>query len=66
MGDYAAQFARIYPALATAADATLIPHLLEGVGGNPALNLPDGIHPNPAGHAIVAETVWSGLRPLLE
>lgn len=65
MGEYAAQFAQIFPALADANDAVLIPHLLEGVGGIPKLNLPDGIHPSPAGHAIVAENVWTVLKPLL-
>ena len=65
MGDYAAQFAAVFPALVEANDAVLIPHLLEGVGGVPKLNLPDGIHPSPAGHAIVAENVWTVLKPLL-
>ena len=29
------------------------------------LNLPDRIHPNARGHAVIAETVWKALRPLL-
>ena len=66
MGAYADDFADLYPALAETSDATLIPHLLEGVGGIPAMNLPDGIHPTPAGHKLVAENVWTVLRPLLE
>ncbi|HEY0945910.1 MAG TPA: arylesterase [Opitutaceae bacterium] len=63
--DYARAFEAIYPALAEKNEATLIPFLLAGVGGDPALNLPDGIHPTPKGHAIVAETVWKVLKPLL-
>jgi len=59
-------FAAIYPRLAEANDATLIPFLLEGVGGRLDLNLPDRIHPNAAGHAILAETVWQYLEPLLD
>ena len=43
----------------------LAPFLLEGVAGVPAMNLPDGIHPNPAGAAIVADTVWTVLKPVL-
>jgi acyl-CoA thioesterase-1 len=43
-----------------------MPFLLEGVGGIPALNLPDGIHPNPAGHKIIAENVWQVLEPVLQ
>ena len=63
--DYTREFAAIYPALAEKNRATLIPFLLEGVGGVAALNQGDQIHPNPAGHAIIADTVWSQLQPLL-
>ena len=66
MGEYAANFDALYAPLAAENDATLIPFLLEGVGGAPALNLPDGIHPNPAGHSIVADNVWTVLQDLLQ
>lgn len=66
MGEYAANFDALYTPLAVANNAALIPHLLEGVGGDPKLNLPDGIHPSPAGHAIVADNIWSVLQPLLQ
>ena len=56
----------MFSELAAANHTALIPFLLEGVGGMPALNLPDGIHPNPAGHKIIAETVWKVLAPLLQ
>jgi acyl-CoA thioesterase I len=59
------EFAAIFPAVAEAHDAVLIPFLLEGVGGVPELNLPDGIHPTAEGHRLVAETVWKVLEPLL-
>lgn len=58
-------FAAIYPEIARASGALLIPFLLERVGGDPSLNLPDGIHPTPEGHKIVAETVWRTLQPQL-
>ena len=64
--EYAEAFAAIFPALAEKNAAALIPFLLEGVGDQPALNLPDGNHPNAAGHQIVAETVWTTLGPVLE
>ena len=64
--EYTAAFAAIFPALAEKNDAALIPFLLEGVGDQPALNLPDGNHPNVEGHQIVAETVWATLGPVLE
>ena len=39
--------------------------VLAGVGGDAAFNQRDGIHPTPAGHRLVARTVWATLRPLL-
>ena len=63
--DYTRQFAAMYPDVAHKLKVTLIPFLLEGVGGIPSLNLPDGIHPTAEGHKIVAETVWRSLLPLL-
>ena len=63
--DYSGEFLRVYPELAEHNDAELIPFLLDGVAGNPDLNLPDGIHPNVEGHQIVADNVWKVLKPLL-
>lgn len=63
--EYSTQFQTIYPTLAKKNKATLIPFLLEGVAGNEKLNLPDGIHPNPAGHKIVASTLTKSINPLL-
>ena len=63
---YTSQFQAMYPRLAKANDAALIPFLLENVAGQKRLNLPDGIHPNPAGHKLVAENVWKILQPLLQ
>jgi acyl-CoA thioesterase I len=62
---YTAQFRQLFRELATRNRLTLIPFLLEGVGGDPKLNQPDGIHPTPTGHRIVAATVWTVLQPLL-
>lgn len=61
-GDYRKKFEAIYPRLAKDYKIKLVPFLLDGVGGHSKLNLPDGIHPNPEGHKIIAETVWSVLR----
>ncbi len=63
--DYTAAFAGMYPEIAQQHQVALIPFLLDGVGGIPSMNLPDGIHPNPEGHRRVAETVWTYLKPLL-
>jgi acyl-CoA thioesterase-1 len=64
--DYAARFRALYPELARANGAALVPFILEGVAGVPALNQPDGIHPNAEGHRVMAATVWRTLRPILE
>lgn len=65
LGSYAKDFQKIFPEIAKKNNAALIPFLLEGVGGDPKLNLPDGIHPTAEGHKILAETVWKTLKPLL-
>lgn len=59
------KFERIFPELARDNDLPLIPFLLEGVAAKPALNLADGIHPNPAGYRIVVENVLETVLPLL-
>ena len=64
--DYTREFRELFKELADKNKAILIPFLLEDVGGVPKLNQDDGIHPNPAGHKIVAETVWKVIRPVLE
>jgi acyl-CoA thioesterase-1 len=63
--DFTRAFAAIFPELAVKKNVVLISFLLEGVAGRPEYNQPDGIHPTDKGHAIVAETVWKTLRPLL-
>ena len=63
--EYAAGFQRVFTELARENNATLIPFLLEGVGGHRELNQPDLIHPSSAGHRIVADLVWRTLEPIL-
>jgi len=62
---YTTEFRNIYTDLAAKNKMTLIPFLLEGVGGEPELNQADGIHPTAEGHRIVAENVWKQLEKLL-
>jgi acyl-CoA thioesterase-1 len=61
---YLQHFGEVYVDLAEKNHAVLVPFLLEGVFGNPALNLFDHIHPNAAGHKIVLENVWRALEPV--
>jgi len=63
--DYATEFSYVFNELATENDAILIPFLLDGVGGKPELNLPDGIHPNVEGHKMVAQNVCEVLKEML-
>jgi acyl-CoA thioesterase-1 len=66
MGEtFAHAFRKVFPEVAEKRKALLIPFLLEGVGGEKLLNLPDGIHPNPEGHRLVAENVWVVLEPVV-
>ncbi len=53
--DYAARFNTIWPELAKAHDAPLDPFILQGVIGNRALMLPDGVHPNAKGVGRIAD-----------
>ncbi|GAB3814493.1 arylesterase [Pontibacter rugosus] len=63
---YANQFSEVYSRIAEEENVALIPFLLEGVAGQPKLNLEDGIHPTVEGQKIVAKNVWSVLQPVLK
>ena len=63
--DYALAFRRVFPDLAERYRVPLMPFLLEGVVGDPALNLADRFHPNPAGYRRIADNMWPHLEPLL-
>jgi len=63
--DYAAEFQRLYPALARAEKAPLVPFLLEGIADKPEMFQADQLHPTAEGEVRVAENVWATLRPLL-
>ena len=58
---YTSEFRQVYRDLADAHDVTFMPFYLEGVAGNPALNQPDGIHPNARGVQVIAR----GLAPVV-
>ena len=62
--EYVSAFGKMFGELATKNGAALVPYLLDGVAGDPSLNLPDGIHPNASGQKILAENVWRVLEPI--
>ena len=53
--DYKTAFDAIFPELAKEHGALYDRFFLEGVAGDPALNQEDGVHPNPAGVALIVE-----------
>ena len=63
---YATDFKKVYKEIADKNNITLIPFLLQGVGGEAKLNQADGIHPTAEGHRILAENVWLSLKDLLD
>jgi acyl-CoA thioesterase-1 len=66
MGErYTESFSAMYPKLAEAYDAYLIPFILEDVGGIKDLNQADGIHPTAEGHRIIATNLWEDLIKIL-
>jgi acyl-CoA thioesterase-1 len=64
--EYAVGFRQAFREVALQQRVLFIPFLLQNVAGQAGLNQGDGIHPNVQGTAIVADTVWAVLRPLLD
>ena len=64
-GNYTGEFRNIFSDLAQANDVVFMPFILEGVAGDPELNLPDGIHPTEEGHRIIAENLWVVIKDIL-
>jgi acyl-CoA thioesterase-1 len=66
--DYQDAFRAVFVQLAAQYGRTIvyIPFLLEGVAGQPALNQPDGIHPNEQGAKAIAEHLYPLLRKLVD
>lgn len=64
--DYTRGFEEVFYRLADKYETGLIPFFLENVAAQRDLTQPDGIHPVGAGYAVVVETVWQYLEPMLE
>lgn len=62
---YTIEFHRIYTRLAERYKVPLVPFFLLGIIGNEELDLDDSLHPNAAGHKVIADTIWPYLRPML-
>ncbi len=62
---YAADFNPIFADLAKKHDVLLYPFFLDGVAAEPALNLSDGMHPNPQGVAIIVKNILPMVERLI-
>jgi len=63
--DYQRAFDAIYPALAERHHVLLYPFFLDGVALDPALNQPDGLHPNARGVQVIVDRVGPYVLRLL-
>jgi acyl-CoA thioesterase-1 len=64
--NYSVEFHRVFPRVAARYNVPLVPFLLAGVALNPEFNGDDEIHPNAAGAARIADTVWPFLETLVK
>jgi acyl-CoA thioesterase-1 len=64
--DYVERFNAIYPSLAEKHGLPLYPFFLEGVTGNRALVLEDGLHPNRAGVELMVRSILPALKTFLQ
>ncbi len=64
--EYTEKFNAIYPDLSAKHGIPLYPFFLEGVAGNAALNLDDGIHPNRMGVEHIVKSILPSVKSFLE
>lgn len=64
--DYRDRFDAIFADLAAKHGALLYPFFLAGVATDPKLNLPDGLHPNQRGIAIIVEGILPKVEALID
>jgi acyl-CoA thioesterase-1 len=64
--EYSTAFRQAYRDIAEREKVLFLPFLLDKVAGQSTMNQGDGIHPNERGARIVADNIWSVLKPLLD
>lgn len=62
---YTQEFSAMFPVLAKHYKAGLVPFLLEGVAGNPALIQSDGLHPTAEAQPRLLQNVWPEVQRML-
>jgi acyl-CoA thioesterase I len=63
--EYGRAFNAIYPDLAGQTGAILYPFFLAGVAADPKLNQSDGLHPTPAGVAVIVDRILPQVEELI-
>jgi acyl-CoA thioesterase-1 len=63
---YVRAFDAMYPRLQQKHDVALYPFFLEGIQGDAALNLADGMHPNPRGVRVIVERILPAVEALIK
>ncbi|MDA0238625.1 MAG: arylesterase [Proteobacteria bacterium] len=64
--EYSAEYNSIFPDMARKHDVAFYPFFLDGVVADPALNQPDGIHPNAAGVDVIVQRILPSVIKLLK
>ncbi len=62
--EYTRAFAALFPAVARQTGVAFVPFPLEVIADHRMVQA-DGLHPNAAGHQVIADRLWPHLRPLL-
>jgi len=63
--DYAEEYDAVFPRLAARHQVPLYPFFIEGAATDPALNQPDGLHPNARGVEAIVERIGPHVRRLM-
>jgi acyl-CoA thioesterase-1 len=64
--DYVERFEGIFPELAKTYGVPLYPFFIEGIAGDPKLNLPDGMHPTPDGVRVIVRNILPSVEAFLQ
>jgi len=63
---YTREFEQAFAEVAKQQKAALVPFMLAGIASTRDYFLPDNLHPTAAAQPIILDTIWKGLKPLLD
>ena len=64
--DFEIAFKAVFTSLAAQHKLVFYPFFLDGIAGDPKLNLPDGLHPTPKGVDVIVSRILPSVRLLLD